>query len=134
MARFVTPLQFQDNGGLPFVLIGPLVYETPKMNGYDDGAIHVPVGFRTDLASIPRGLWNVLPQVGRYDAAAVIHDFLYQRPNQRAERAGGPFSRAEADSTLLEAMGVLGVGFWTRYTIYAGVRIGGWKVWNRYRS
>jgi hypothetical protein len=24
-------------------------------------------------------LWNVLPPVGRYDAAAVVHDYLYQR-------------------------------------------------------
>jgi len=31
-------------------------------------------------------------------------------------------------------MGVLGVGRFTRWTIYAGVRVGGWVPWNKYRS
>ena len=33
--------------------------------------------FMTDFASIPRPLWSILPQWGRYGNAAVVHDFGY---------------------------------------------------------
>lgn len=119
MPRFVTPLQFQDNDGFPFTLLEDLVYETRRHR-----IIRVPKGFKTDLASIPRVLWNVLPPVGRYNKAAVVHDFLYQNNG---------CTRAEADAVLNEAMRVLGVRVTQRWAIYAGVRLGGWVVWRRYR-
>lgn len=124
--RFVTKLQFEDDGGLPFTVLQTLTYLSDVRRLVDSyWTIDVPAGFKTDLASIPRGLWNVLPPVGRYDAAAVVHDLLYQRNG---------CTRAEADAVLLEAMGVLGVGRLARWTIYAGVRTGGWVVWNNYRK
>lgn len=124
---FHSKLQFEDDGGLPFTLLQTLVYVTALRN---PGTIVVPSGFKTDLASIPRGLWNILPPVGRYDAAAVVHDFLYQ--NVGCVLWGEPFTRKDSDDVLLEAMGVLGVGRFTRWMIYAGVRVGGWKVWSKY--
>jgi hypothetical protein len=36
----------------------------------------VPIGFKTDLASLPRFLWAVFPPYGKYLRAAIIHDFL----------------------------------------------------------
>ena len=39
--------------------------------------IVVPAGFVTDFASTPRALWSVIPPTGRYQLAAVVHDFLY---------------------------------------------------------
>jgi hypothetical protein len=120
--RFRTPLIFEDDGGLPFVLHDPLVY----VSAVYGGTLTIPAGFKTDLASIPRGLWNVLPQVGRYDAAAVVHDYLYQMPLG--------VDRSEADAILLEAMGVLKVGWWTRTVIYSAVRVGGGKIWANYRA
>lgn len=39
--------------------------------------IVVPAGFVTDFASTPRALWSVIPPSGRYQLAAVVHDFLY---------------------------------------------------------
>lgn len=120
--RFITKLWFEDNGGLPFILLQPLTYVTDVSHR---GTFSVPTGFKTDLASIPRALWSVVSPIGKYDAAAVLHDYLYQT---------GGVTRAEADATLNEAMGVSGVGRWTRWTIYSGVRVGGWVVWNKYRS
>ena len=38
--------------------------------------IIVPKGFRTDLASVPRPFWSIIPPMGRYSQAAVIHDYL----------------------------------------------------------
>jgi hypothetical protein len=125
-AQFLSKLIFEDDGGLPFILVRPLVYlsnvtaKPGKIN-----KITVPAGFKTDLASIPRIFWRVLPPVGKYDAAAVVHDYLYQNNG---------VTRLTADDVLNEAMGVLGVPAWQRTIIYAGVRVGGWKPWNDYRA
>ena len=123
--RFLTPLIVRDEGGT-FVLVEPLAYESAVLGG----VLVVPAGFPTDLASIPRGLWNVLPPIGKYDAAAVCHDMLYRA----GAFNGRPIDRGDADKTLLEAMDVLGVNRIQRWMIYAGLRIGGWVVWNQYRK
>lgn len=120
-AEFLTSLFFEDAGGFPFILTEDLVYRSKVLGR----KIVVPRGFKTDLASIPRVLWAVLPPVGKYDAAAVVHDYLYQ--------CNG-VTRGQADAVLREAMEVLRVRFTQRWTIYLGVRAGGWKPWNEYRK
>lgn len=125
--RFLTPLRFQDDGGLPFTLTDVLTYVT---NIDHRGTFSVPVGFKTDLASVPRAFWRVLPPIGKYDAAAVLHDYLYQGAILNL----GSVTRAQADAVLNEAMGVLGVKGWQRYIIYTGVRVGGSRIWNQYRD
>lgn len=123
---FASKLQFEDDGGLPFTLLQPLKYFTHviDLGPKKLATITAPTGFKTDLASIPRGLWNILPPVGKYDAAAVIHDYLYQRNG---------VTRAQADAILFEGMTCLRVSRWQRWAIYLGVRVGGWVVWNNYR-
>jgi hypothetical protein len=74
----------------------------------------IPKGFITDFASIPRIFWSILPPTGDYGPAAVLHDFLYRT---------GVVSRARADDLFFEAMGVLGVASWKRYTIWYGVHV-----------
>jgi hypothetical protein len=123
---FRSTLVFEDDGGLPFRLMQPLVFDSAVLRR----TVTVPTGFMTDLASIPRGLWNILPPVGVYDAAAVIHDLLYQC----GAVDGCAIERGDADRVLREAMEATGVNRWQRWTIYAGVRAGGWIVWTRYRS
>lgn len=39
--------------------------------------IHVPAGFVTDGASIPRFAQCIFPKYESYDAAAIIHDYVY---------------------------------------------------------
>lgn len=97
--------------------------------------IRVPVGFETDWASIPWGLWNFEPPFGRSAKAAVVHDFLYATkgtgvwgPNRYIERAE-PYTRAEADDIFRQAMGVLGVPLIKRRLMWSAVRLGGWKGW-----
>lgn len=119
--EFKSSLIVNDDFGLPFTLFFPLVYYTAVL----DTTIIVPVGFATDLASIPVGLWNILPKSGRYDRAAVIHDYLYQFNG---------CTRKDADDILDEAMGVLKVGGVRKFMIYHGVRIGGWNTWAKYRN
>lgn len=95
-------------------LVEPLRYE-----GNRDTFV-VPVGFRTDFASVPRVLWTMFPPYGRYTKAAVVHDYLY---------VSKLVSRADADGLFRRIMHELGVGRTRRWLMWSGVRLGGWLVW-----
>lgn len=86
------------------------------------GAVAVPNGRQTDFASIPRLLRWKYDKVGPYLRAAMYHDELYR------EQLG---SRAVADALFLEWMRDDGVDLLTRWTLYAGVRLGGWWFWRK---
>ena len=81
----------------------------------------VPTGFVTDLASIPRLFWNILPPFGRYTEAAVLHDWLYRTHM---------LPRPDADEVLLEAMKLCKTSIATRLVIYSAVRAFGWFAWH----
>jgi hypothetical protein len=139
MAGFLSPLELEYIDGEKWKLISPFDYFLGAPEGPE--FVKIPAGFITDFASVPRILWNVLPPTGRYGKAAVVHDWLYQRRTvvRVATARGIPVlvrevDRGEADHVLNEGMEVLGVGRFTRWTIYSGVRIGGWKPWGEYRK
>lgn len=104
----------QPIGSRDWVLMAPLVYYTAQ------GAIEVPSGFLTDLASIPRVFWPLVPVNGRHRAAAILHDYLYVTQ---------PCTRAEADALFLDAMRAGGVRWSQRQVMYAAVRVGGGLAW-----
>lgn len=53
----------------------PKMYELTEPLIWDN--ITVPIGFKTDFASVPKWLgWIYKPQ-GKYSKASVVHDFLY---------------------------------------------------------
>lgn len=94
----------------------PMTYEI----GYKGSGlvIEVPAGFETDLASIPRVLWPLMPPHDPgYAAASVLHDHLLRIEQVHA---------VVADAILYEAMTVLGVARWRRLTIYLPVRC--WQI------
>ncbi len=93
--------------GKTWVIQRPFRYDVGAEGSSD--TIAVPVGFRTDFATVPRLLWVVLPKWGRYGNATVIHDYLYWMQER---------TRREADCIFLEAMGVLGVGPIVKYAMY----------------
>ncbi len=78
--------------------------------------IRVEKGFQTDLASIPRIVWPILPPHGNYGKAAVIHDYCYVHAIE---------SKEWADNIFREAMGVLGIPRWKRFAMYWAVRLFG---------
>lgn len=92
--------------------------------------VEVPAGAITDLASIPRIFRAIFSPWGRYGPAAIVHDQLYTDKQMVVKGVIAPITRKKADDIFLEAMGVLEVPMWQRYTIYAGVRAGGWMAWN----
>ena len=128
-SSFLTPLRLEFEGDGRFALTEPFDFASDTL----EVIVRVPPGFVTDFASVPRALWNVLPPTGRYGKAAVVHDYLYQTRNWPNTANRVAVTRAEADTVLREGMNVLGVRWSQRWTIYSGVRVGGWRTWNRYR-
>ena len=116
---FTTELVLQADAGRDDIWIvrAPLIWCNAEF-----GRICVPVGFRTDLASIPRAMRN-LPAFdpnGRSRRPAVVHDWLYVTqpcPKDVADRflrtamlaEGAPHVDAEA---FYEAVHLFGESAW----------------------
>lgn len=84
----------------------------------------VPAGTLTDGASIPRVLWPIVGHpMGRYYPAAVVHDYLVRQPST---------PRAEADAVFRVLLRRLGVTWWRRAVLSAGVWLG--SLWARLRG
>lgn len=88
-------------------------------------SVKVPKGTVTDFASVPQFLWWGIPATGTYNAPAAMHDHLYRT---------GAVSRVVADALFAESMAAVGVATWRRLAMYAGVRVGGWLPYRRYRK
>lgn len=99
---------------------------------------HIPAGFKTDGASIPRFLWRVcgtpldVPRV----YAALVHDWLYSGgiPNTArlhdALYSGGPVvTRAEADALYRDLQIALGVSRFKACVEWGALRVCGGSHW-----
>ena len=86
--------------------------------------ITVMKSFTTDGASIPRIFWSILgsPFYGVLLYAAIIHDGLY---------TAMVLERRECDRILKKISLDLSMNVIQAYTIWAGVRIGGWLHWKK---
>jgi hypothetical protein len=96
------------------------------------GKITVPVGYVTDMASVPRACWAF---IAPFDVArpAVVHDVLYEKINAvRGEVSSSDFKRlrAIADHVFFDAMGQTDpvVASWKKYSAYYAVRMFGWSA------
>ena len=83
-------------------------------------SVKVPRGFVTDLASIPRAFWSIIPKTGRYAYPAIVHDYLYWE--QRT-------TRSIADDVFREAMKELDVSPVAREGMWATLRLAGGSAW-----
>lgn len=98
-------------------------------------------GTTTDLASTPKVMWGVLPPDGPGAKEFPVHDRCYASAGTfdvvdkggRVIKVGrtrkAPYSRAECDEILRQAMVALRVPDWKRIAIFEGVRIGGGAGW-----
>jgi hypothetical protein len=78
----------------------------------------VPSGFITDYASVPRAPLTYLLFGGRGNAAAVVHDYLYQIHLPEV-------GKATADNVFREALGALGYNAATCWAMYKAVDLFG---------
>ncbi|MFE3793680.1 DUF1353 domain-containing protein [Nocardia tengchongensis] len=77
---------------------------------------HVPVGFLTDFASVPRPLIWLIPRYGAYTRAAIVHDYLCEH---------APVDRSDADGIFRRMLRECGVSAPQRWMMWAAVRFGG---------
>jgi hypothetical protein len=110
-------------------LYRPLVYRSSFLRR----DILVPKGFTTDFASIPRFFHRLLPKNGEYDAAAVVHDWLYAKAPEVFPGADESTMKMIADLVFLEAMKAIGVPWWKRTVMYEAVNWGGFMAWRGHR-
>ncbi len=123
---FLTTLSLAYTGGGKYELTAPLVYE----GGAD--TITVPEGFTTDLASVPRLFWSLLPPTGVYERSAVLHDWLCEDLNELHSRGlswakwrGGPIaSSRDTDGLFRRCCREAGVSLPARWVLWWGVRLG----------
>ena len=117
--KIVTPLEIRYDGDekYPFILIRDFVCD---IDGF--GRVTVPNGFRTDFASVPVGFRWLVPVVGRFGWASVVHDWLYSCP---------AIERREADMVFRRALLALQIRPWRRFLLWMGVRLFGWIRYRR---
>lgn len=94
--------------------------------------VNVPVGFETDLASVPSWLRSVVSKIGYWSQPAVVHDLLYYHHRNGVDAV---VTRREADKILLEGCRLkenqYNVPIQDRRNelIYTAVRAGGLGTW-----
>lgn len=97
-------------------------YETAGETVYQGATdtIRIPAGFRTDLASVPRLFWALLPPDGVYEKAAVVHDW------HCIQLAAGncTISSHDADGLFRRMAREEGTGLTARWLLWTGVRWG----------
>ena len=132
MSQFTTPAVLEMLDSYKWRLVEPFEYYTEVLDFTDSTFfkqvmissycyklvcdIRVPAGYVTDLTTVPRILWSILPPNGRYAKASIVHDYLYSNAIS---------TKLWADSVFLEAMTVLQVPVWRRFIMYLAVRMFG---------
>ena len=81
--------------------------------GFILAGVFVPSGFVSDGASTPRLLWSIFPPVGRYFAAAVVHDYLLE----------SGYNWRHANVKFKEALQEQRVAPWVVAVLYTSVQV-----------
>lgn len=127
MLKFLSPLVAEAlDDGDHWKLHNPLVIDMGLTGNPLTDILTIPVDFVTDFGSIPSWIpnWIANPQ-GKAKRSYVMHDYLYK--NQLN-------SRLVDDALLNEGMIVDGVNWFQRFTVYRGIRLGGWLTWGKYEE
>ncbi|MBB4429228.1 hypothetical protein GGD66_007828 [Bradyrhizobium sp. CIR48] len=114
-------LPFRD---MDYFAIAKPIHWTPPIDAPAElpRSVSVPVGFVTDLASIPTFFCWVVQPVGRHGHAAILHDWLYWTQD---------CDRAVADKVFEVAMAELDVAVPVRKALWAAVRVFGGQYWDQ---
>ena len=113
-----TPLRIEPLPGAKYVRLAGDFQTHSRLAG----PIRIPAGFVSDLASIPRLFWRILPRFGPWCEAAVVHDWLCRH---------GGIARPLADRVFLELLRRARVRAVPRGLLYAGARIGASRAYLR---
>jgi len=117
MAEFINipPLDIAEESE-QWILTEDCIYQSDLNGDYAlPELVVVPVGFTTDLASIPRIFRLLFVKNGKHRPAAIVHDWLC--------RLDLAFPRTVADKIFHEAMRVRGVGRMQARLMYWAVAV-----------
>ena len=118
MSYFLNTLDLKWIGGVKgYRLTNDFAYYSNILGRY----IEVPVGYKTDFASVPRVFWRIFPPHGKYVPASVVHDYLCDL------RGSTGVDSKTTHAIFNEAMEVVGVAKWKRVSMYNAVRFFGPK-------
>ena len=119
-----------------FVLIGPIFYLSNNETLYQ-----LPKNGKSDLASIPRPLWSLLPSAGEdgaeYGLATFGHDLCYRNTLlvwDGSQWVVAALEKTDCDLLLREMMIACQVPEDIADEIYEGVKLGGTSSFNADRS
>lgn len=104
-------LKLQAVKGGKWILLEPMRWHENKNKSYT-----VPKGFKTDLASIPRGFRWLVEGVDYTRRPAVLHDYLYRK---------GIGTKAEADRLFKKGLKEEGAPWWKVQACYYAVKFFG---------
>jgi hypothetical protein len=85
--------------------------------------VEIPANYLTDGASVPRPFWSLIPPMGAYGQAAILHDYLCEHLTVIKNGQVSPITRIEADDTFKDAMKVLQVPRWKRNVMFIVVAV-----------
>ena len=114
-AQFLSRLQVEQITEDDWRLLAPLRFYSVVLGRM----LEIPAGFVTDFASVPRLPFIYWFTGGKADAPAVLHDYFYRTGTEEV-------SREQADAVLAEAMDTRGYWRIRTWTMWAGVRVGGY--------
>ena len=130
----LTPLDTRDMGdGKNVMVLNP--FRVKVAEHYTDGmievrVIEVPKGFISDYASVPRMFQWIVPRFGKYNAAAVVHDWLFEHGKIEGSKIG----RSLTDRIFLAIMKKSKCRRWRRKLMYRMVRMFGYSLWKKNRK
>ncbi|WP_205691074.1 DUF1353 domain-containing protein [Cellulophaga sp. BC115SP] len=107
------------------------LYEPFEETLSDGSTILIPTGYVTDFASVPMLLWSFFPPIGKYNRAALVHDYLYDlqyRQKELGEKAARKFAD---DQFLYLANKILPNDNFRHLLMYFAVRIFGLYAWRK---
>jgi hypothetical protein len=111
---FDTRLLIEPVDGRVWSLAAPLHYRGERDRWY------ISDGFTTDLATVPRFLWSVIPPYGTgVTLAVVVHDYLID-----VELPRKTITSRDVDGVMRRIMREEGASWLLRWTMWAGVRWG----------
>lgn len=129
MNAFLTELDLTPlSDGRNWKLLSPLLY---CVDAASEGEIlTIPTDFVTDLASVPRTLWNIYPPFGVYDSPSVLHDYGYRNGGVYVG-AKKVYTKADVDNLFRDSMKACGVGLITRNILYTAVKLFGQRSFKK---
>lgn len=112
-----------DKGSHKFKVLEDVVVSFFRDDTGELDGIVVPAGYITDLSSVPRYFWRIIPpHTTEARLGSVVHDWIYSHGWRE-------WSRKEADQLFYKLLLWQGMGMCKAWLMHKAVRLGGRGGW-----